>query len=140
MTGQGRMPNRRRLHPDRVCGHADVPDEGEEGGRPLVPREHQGPGKGGRVHGVEASKHQEGRNARSYEYKAGALILKSVLSLILAFNFILIPKQLSSPSPKSGPLRPKPKPKAVLNPNPSPIGTGGDTIITWVTTHPNFEP
>ena len=31
-------------------------------------------------------------------------------------------KILSSPSPKSGPLRPKPK--AVLNPNPSPIGTG----------------
>ena len=31
---------------------------------------------------------------------------------------------LSSPSPKSGPLRPKPKPKAVQNPNPSPIGTG----------------
>ena len=31
----------------------------------------------------------------------------------------------SSPSPKSGPLRPKPKPKAV--PNPSPIGTGAYT-------------
>ena len=31
---------------------------------------------------------------------------------------------LSSPTPKSGPLRPKPKTKAVLNPNPSPIGTG----------------
>ena len=73
------MPNRRRLHPDQVCGHADVPGEGEEGERPLVPGEHQGPGKGGRVHEVEASKHQEGRNARSYEYKAGVLILKSVL-------------------------------------------------------------
>ena len=29
---------------------------------------------------------------------------------------------MSSPSPKSGPLRPKPK--AIPNPNPSPIGTG----------------
>ena len=45
-------------------------------------------------------------------------------------------KILSSPSPKSSPLRPKPKPKAVQNPNPSPIGTGGDTIITWATTPP----
>ena len=35
-----------------------------------------------------------------------------------AFDF------LSSPSPKSGPLRPKPNHKAVPNPNSSPIGTG----------------
>ena len=34
------------------------------------------------------------------------------------FNF------LSSPNPKSGPLRPKPKPRSVLNQNSSPIGTG----------------
>ena len=36
---------------------------------------------------------------------------------------------LSSPSPKSRPLRPKPRT------NQSPIGTGVDTIITWAT-HP----
>ena len=40
--------------------------------------------------------------------------------------FLSTPSQLSSPSPKSSPLRPKCKPWAVLNPNPSPIGT-------WVT-------
>ena len=41
---------------------------------------------------------------------------------------LVVPYLLSSPSPKSGPLRPNLKPKAV--PNPTPIGTGGDSIIT----------
>ena len=50
------------------------------------------------------------------------------------------PRELSIPSPKTGPLRPKPNPKPVQNQNPSPIGTGADSIITWATTHPTPPP
>ena len=44
--------------------------------------------------------------------------------------------ELSSPSPKSGPLRPKPKPKAFPNPSPR---VWGDTKITWATTPPHHQ-
>ena len=43
---------------------------------------------------------------------------------------------LSSPSPKPSPPRPNPNPKPKEVKNPKAYGTGGDTIITWVTTPP----
>ena len=64
-----------------------------------------------------------------------------VLSAWIKYS-ILLPwlGVLSSPSPKSSPLRPKPDPKPVKNQNPSPIGTGADSIITGATTPPPHHP
>ena len=74
------------------------------------------------------------KTQKFYQHNMELTIVSESTTIVMNHNLT----EWSSPSPKSGPLRPKPKPKAVPNPNPKSNWDWVDTIITWAT-HPPHQ-